>query len=221
MPTVGPFPTLCTEIAGIPVVELARRYTTPFYVYDAAKIVERIDDLRAFDVIRYAQKACSNLAILDLVRKSGAMVDTVSAGEIRRALAAGYAAAWRSAADRLHGGHFRRRVAGLGPLARDPCQCRFAGHDRAIGRSRAGAEHHAADQSRLWAWTQPEDEYRRRAIQARHLARTIGPLSAARGPSRSIRHRACICTLVRARTWSTWHRFAARWKRPPCRWAEP
>ncbi len=91
MPIIGPFPTLRTEIAGMPVVELARRYTTPFYVYDAAKIVERIDDLRAFDVIRYAQKACSNLAILDLVRRSGVMVDAVSAGEIRRAWAAGYA----------------------------------------------------------------------------------------------------------------------------------
>jgi len=90
MPTAGPFPTLRTEIAGIPVVELARRYTTPFFVYDAAKIVERIADLHAFDVVRYAQKACSNLAILDLVRRSGAMVDAVSAGEIRRALAAGY-----------------------------------------------------------------------------------------------------------------------------------
>ena len=90
MATVGPFPTLRTEIAGISVVELARRYSTPFYVYDAAKIAERVDDLRAFDVIRYAQKACSNLAILDLIRRSGAMVDAVSAGEIRRALAAGY-----------------------------------------------------------------------------------------------------------------------------------
>ena len=91
MPTVGTFPTLVTEIAGLPVVELTRRYTTPFYVYDAAKIEERIADLRAFDVIRYAQKACSNLAILDLMRRSGVMVDAVSAGEIRRALAAGYA----------------------------------------------------------------------------------------------------------------------------------
>ncbi len=92
MPTVGPFPTLLTEIAGVSVVELAQRYTTPFYVYDAAKIVERIEDLRAFDVIRYAQKACSNLAILELVRRSGGLVDAVSAGEIRRALAAGFSA---------------------------------------------------------------------------------------------------------------------------------
>jgi diaminopimelate decarboxylase len=90
MPTVGSFPTLITEIAGFPVVELTRRYATPFYVYDAAKIEERITDLQAFDVIRYAQKACSNLAILDLMRRAGVMVDAVSAGEIRRALAAGY-----------------------------------------------------------------------------------------------------------------------------------
>ena len=46
--------------------------------------------MRQFDVIRYAQKACSNLAILDLVRRQNVLVDSVSAGEIRRALAAGY-----------------------------------------------------------------------------------------------------------------------------------
>ena len=53
--------------------------------------------LAAFDVVRYAQKANSNLAVLDLVRRSGALVDAVSAGEIHRALAAGYAARGRSA----------------------------------------------------------------------------------------------------------------------------
>ena len=93
MPHVGPFPTSCKEIAGIRVTDLAKRYPTPFYAYDAAKITERIEELRSFDVIRYAQKACSNLAILDLVRRHGAVVDTVSAGEIRRALAAGYSPA--------------------------------------------------------------------------------------------------------------------------------
>jgi diaminopimelate decarboxylase len=77
-------------IAGLPVAELARQFGTPAFVYDAAKILERIEDLRAFDDIRYAQKACSNLAILDLVRRAGVLVDAVSAGEIRRALAAGY-----------------------------------------------------------------------------------------------------------------------------------
>jgi diaminopimelate decarboxylase len=41
-------------------------------------------------VIRYAQKACGNIAILDRVRRAGVVVDAVSAGEIRRALAAGF-----------------------------------------------------------------------------------------------------------------------------------
>lgn len=90
--TFAPETTLRTEIAGVPVVDLARRFGTPTYVYDAAKICERIGDLRAFDVVRYAQKANSNLAILDLVRRQGALVDAVSAAEVRRALAAGFAA---------------------------------------------------------------------------------------------------------------------------------
>jgi diaminopimelate decarboxylase len=83
-------PTSRTHIAGIAVAELARRFGTPTFVYDAAKIRRRIADLAAFDVVRYAEKACSNLAVLDLVRRCGALVDTVSAGEIRRALAAGF-----------------------------------------------------------------------------------------------------------------------------------
>jgi diaminopimelate decarboxylase len=90
MPSVPRFESLRTEIAGVPLLELARQFGTPVYVYDAAKIVERINDLRAFDVIRYAQKACSNIAILNLCRKHGVVVDAVSSGEIGRALAAGY-----------------------------------------------------------------------------------------------------------------------------------
>ena len=91
MPAVSTeFSTLRSEIAGCPVIELARQFGTPTYVYDAAKILERVEDLRAFDTIRYAQKACSNIAILDLVRRQGVLVDAVSAGEIARAAAAGY-----------------------------------------------------------------------------------------------------------------------------------
>ncbi|MGC4006387.1 MAG: diaminopimelate decarboxylase [Pirellulales bacterium] len=41
-------------------------------------------------MIRFAQKACSNIAILDLIRRHGVLVDAVSAGEVRRAMAAGY-----------------------------------------------------------------------------------------------------------------------------------
>jgi diaminopimelate decarboxylase len=78
------------SIAGQPISQLAKQFGTPVYVYDAAQIVRRINDLRAFDVIRFAQKACSNLAILDLMRREGVLVDAVSAGEIHRALQAGY-----------------------------------------------------------------------------------------------------------------------------------
>ena len=80
------------EIAGLSVAALVREFGTPTFVYDAAAIGRRIAELSAFDVVRYAQKACSNLAIVDFVRRHGALIDTVSAGEIRRALAAGYAA---------------------------------------------------------------------------------------------------------------------------------
>jgi diaminopimelate decarboxylase len=87
-----PFPqtTLVTTIAGESIPALAQRFGTPVYVYDAAPVVCRIGQLKQFDAIRYAQKACSSLAILDLMRRNGVVVDAVSAGEIHRALAAGY-----------------------------------------------------------------------------------------------------------------------------------
>ncbi len=78
------------QIAGVDVAELAHEYGTPLYVYDAAMIRRRCEDLSAWDTIRFAQKACSNLAVLGLLRRLGVMVDAVSAGEIHRALAAGY-----------------------------------------------------------------------------------------------------------------------------------
>lgn len=81
-----------TEIAGLSVVELAKEFGTPTFVYDAATIRDRVRSLSRFDVVRYAQKACSNIAVLDLCRREGALVDATSAGEIHRALVAGYAA---------------------------------------------------------------------------------------------------------------------------------
>ncbi len=92
MPTRPEFRTSRTEIAAVPVAQLAEQFGTPTFVYDAAKIATRIQDLAEFDHVRYAVKACSNLAVLDFVRRRGALVDTVSAGEVRRAMAAGYTA---------------------------------------------------------------------------------------------------------------------------------
>jgi len=71
-------------------VRLAREYGTPFYLYDAGVIRARIADLRGFDVIRYAQKASSNIHLLRLMKAEGVLVDAVSNGELERALRAGY-----------------------------------------------------------------------------------------------------------------------------------
>ncbi len=71
--------------------DLAQRYGTPLWIYDAQTITDRIVQLRAFDVIRFAQKASSNIHLLRLMREQGVMVDAVSLGEIERALLAGYA----------------------------------------------------------------------------------------------------------------------------------
>ncbi|MFA6342749.1 MAG: diaminopimelate decarboxylase, partial [Fibrobacteraceae bacterium] len=70
--------------------EGVERFGTPFWVYDRATIESRIREVQIFDVVRYAQKACSNLSILSLMKKKGVVVDAVSAGEIERALRVGY-----------------------------------------------------------------------------------------------------------------------------------
>jgi diaminopimelate decarboxylase len=71
---------------------LADQFGTPLWVYDAATIRQRIAQLSNFETIRFAQKACSNIHILALMRAQGVKVDAVSRGEILRALAAGYQA---------------------------------------------------------------------------------------------------------------------------------
>lgn len=69
---------------------LIAEYGCPVWAYDADIIRHQIEQLRQFDVIRFAQKACSNIHILKLMREQGVKVDAVSQGEIERALAAGY-----------------------------------------------------------------------------------------------------------------------------------
>ncbi|WP_353234813.1 diaminopimelate decarboxylase [Diaphorobacter ruginosibacter] len=70
--------------------QLADEFGTPLWVYDAETIRSRIAALKSFDTIRFAQKACSNIHILELMRAQGVKVDAVSRGEILRALAAGF-----------------------------------------------------------------------------------------------------------------------------------
>lgn len=69
---------------------LPAQFGCPVWAYDAQIIRERIAQLQQFDVVRFAQKACSNIHILRLMREQGVKVDSVSLGEIERTLAAGY-----------------------------------------------------------------------------------------------------------------------------------
>jgi diaminopimelate decarboxylase len=81
---------LITHIGGLPIPELAKHFGTPAFIYERDVIEKRIAELKVFEVIRFAQKACSNLAILALMKKNGVVVDAVSAGEIYRALRVGF-----------------------------------------------------------------------------------------------------------------------------------
>jgi diaminopimelate decarboxylase len=76
-------------------IDLAKKYQTPLYVYDANKIIDKynlfknsfnVDDLK----IHYAVKALSNINILKLFKKLGAELDCVSVEEIKLGLLAGF-----------------------------------------------------------------------------------------------------------------------------------
>ena len=71
-------------------LRLPAEFGCPVWVYDAQIVREKIAALHQFDVVRFAQKACSNIHILRLMREQGVKVDSVSLGEIERALVAGY-----------------------------------------------------------------------------------------------------------------------------------
>ena len=83
---------------GVPLSRIAEAVGTPVYVYSTATLERHYrvfrEALAAYPelgepLIAYAVKANSNLAILATLAKLGAGADTVSEGEIRRALAAG------------------------------------------------------------------------------------------------------------------------------------
>ena len=78
----------------VDITALADAVGTPFYVYSTATL-ERHYTLFARAVgapknrVFYAMKANSNLAILQTLARLGAGADTVSEGEVRKAMAAG------------------------------------------------------------------------------------------------------------------------------------
>ncbi len=83
------------HIGNIPATDLANRYGTPLYIYDAEVIRRQIERVkRAFAALPfrpfYAMKANGAIAILELVRGAGFGCDAVSPGEIYIARKAGF-----------------------------------------------------------------------------------------------------------------------------------
>lgn len=78
----------------VPLADIARKFGTPCYVYSLAAVR---DSYREFEsaleprenLICYAVKANSNIAVLNQFAKMGAGFDIVSGGELQRVLAAG------------------------------------------------------------------------------------------------------------------------------------
>ncbi len=84
---------LCEDV---PAEAIAQAYGTPTFVYSAGALRERYRRLaEALDGcaarVHYSLKANANRAILTLLRELGSGVDVVSAGELARALRAGFA----------------------------------------------------------------------------------------------------------------------------------
>lgn len=85
-------------IQGISVEEIAKKFGTPLYVYDAATIAKQIKTLRSafsgVDLrIKYAAKALTNVNILRVMKQQGIGVDVVSVNEARLAMHAGFTSA--------------------------------------------------------------------------------------------------------------------------------
>ncbi len=79
---------------SVPLGDIAERFGTPCYVYSRAALEASLDEfqneLTGVDaLVCYAVKANSNLAVLNVFARRGAGFDIVSAGELKRALAAG------------------------------------------------------------------------------------------------------------------------------------
>ncbi|WP_215225314.1 diaminopimelate decarboxylase [Echinicola shivajiensis] len=83
------------QIQGVPLLDIAKEFGTPVYVYDGQKILDQVAALKsAFSTvnlkIKYATKALSNINILKLMKKAGTGVDAVSIEEVKLCLHVGY-----------------------------------------------------------------------------------------------------------------------------------
>ena len=80
-------------IEDIPVIDLAKEYGSPLFIYSAKEIEDSFQsykkEIRDQDLICYAVKANSNINILKLLAELGSGFDVVSGNELKRCLVAG------------------------------------------------------------------------------------------------------------------------------------
>ena len=87
-------------IERAPLEKIAQQVGTPYYIYDAALLRERVAGARTAITnrgvqLRFAMKACSAHKVLETMRESGIWIDAVSANEALRARRAGFAGGHR------------------------------------------------------------------------------------------------------------------------------
>src|SRR2546427_3883013 len=85
-------------LSPVDAAHVSERFGTPCYVYDRALLEASARTALAFPhafgfTLRYAMKANSNRAVLELFRDLGLHVDASSDPEVERALRAGFAPA--------------------------------------------------------------------------------------------------------------------------------
>lgn len=88
------------HVENVPLSKIAKEFGTPSYVYSAGHIRSQYKKLSAAmaeampankqPLICYACKANSNIAVLNLLQKSGSGLEIVSEGELHRGLKAGF-----------------------------------------------------------------------------------------------------------------------------------
>src|SRR6185437_12224511 len=84
-------------IGDVSLVDLAKRFGTPLYIYDEATIRHQIEQYRSAFTARYpdarivyAGKAYLSAALLSIIAEEGLWLDVVSAGELVMAYRSGF-----------------------------------------------------------------------------------------------------------------------------------
>ena len=174
MPTVDTFSPLRTQIAGIEIEQLARQFGTPTYVYDARQ--DRRADRRPAGLrSRFATPKRPARTWRSSTWCGGTACWSMRSarGEIRRAMAAGYPAAGDPPPIVYTADIFDREALDLVVEHGIHVNCGSPDMIDQLGARRPGREITLRLNPGLRPRSQPKDQHRRRAIEARHLAHEL------------------------------------------------